>query len=121
MMNWQGIVLITTIVIMMALVFVITRFLASSPHGLYSSFIRGYFRGNERLKKWISEYNVYYWSLLLNICLIVTILALCGSLSQMKFLSRPELALAVSIPLWYSIYRCTLWYQKKIEFASKVK
>lgn len=115
MINWQGITLIVTIVVMMALVFSITRFLSSSPYGLYSSVIKGYFRGNESRREWISEYNIYYWSFLLNICLIVTILALCGSLSQMKFLDRPEVALVVSPLLWYSIYRCHLWYQKKIK------
>jgi len=114
MINWQGVTLIITIVVMMALVFQITRFLSSSPHGLYSSAIKAYFRGNEKYKGWINEYNIYYWSLLLNLCLIVTILALCGSLSQMKFLNRPELALIVSVPLWYSIYRCTMWYQHKL-------
>lgn len=113
MMDWQGITLIITIVVMMALVFSITRFLSSARYGLYSSIIKAYFRGNETRKAWISDYNIYYWSLLLNVCLIITILALCGSLSQMKFLSRPELALAVSVPLWYSIYRCTLWYHKR--------
>ncbi len=115
MINWQGVTLIVTIIVMMALVFSITRFLSSSPYGLYSSVIKGYFRGNEKRREWINEYNIYYWSFLLNLCLIVTILALCGSLSQMKFLSRPELALIVSVPLWYSIYRCTLWYHKKIK------
>lgn len=115
MINWQGITLIVTIAVMMALVFSITRFLSSSPYGLYSSVIKGYFRGNEHRREWINEYNIYYWSFLLNLCLIVTILALCGSLSQMKFLNRPELALIVSPPLWYSIYRCTIWYQRKMK------
>ena len=115
MITWQGVALIITIVVMMALVFSITRFLTTAQYGLYSSVIKGYFRGNEVRRNWINEYGIYYWSLLLNVCLIVTILALCGSLSQMKFLSRPELALIVSVPLWYSIYRCIVWYQKKIK------
>lgn len=114
MITWQGVTLIITIVVMMALVFSITRFLASARYGLYSSIIKGYLRGNEMRKAWVNDYNIYYWSLLLNLCLITTILALCGSLSQMKFLSRPELALIVSVPLWYSIYRCTKWYHKKL-------
>lgn len=115
MINWQGVTLIITIVVMMALVFSITRFLTTARYGLYSSVIKGYFRGNELRRAWINEYNIYYWSFLLNICLIVTILALCGSVGEMKFLNRPELALIVSVPLWYSIYRCTVWYQKKIK------
>lgn len=114
MMNWQGSMLIATIIIMMALVFAITRFLSSSPRGLYSTFIRAYFRSNLKCREWIKDYNVYYWSFILNLCLIVTILALAGSLSAMRFLNRPELALIVSVPLWYSIYRCTIWYQKKL-------
>lgn len=114
MINWQGVTLIITIVVMMALVFSITRFLRTAQYGLYSSVIKGYFRGNEKRRNWIVEYNVYYWSFLLNVCLIVTILALCGSLSQMRFFHRPELALIVSVPLWYSIYRVIMWYQNKI-------
>lgn len=114
MINWQGSMLITTIIVMMALVFVITRFLASSPRGLYSTFVKAYFRSNMKCREWVIEYNVYYWSFVFNICLIIMILALAGSLSQMRFLSRPELALIVSVPLWYSIYRCTIWYQNKI-------
>lgn len=115
MINWQGVTLFITIVIMMALVFYITRFLSSSPYGLYSSVIKGYFRGNEIRRAWINEYSVYYWSLLLNVCLIITILALCGSLSQMKFLNRPEIALIVSPFLWYSIYKRTKWYHNNIK------
>lgn len=115
MITWQGVTLIITIVVMMALVFSITRFLSTARYGLYSSIIKGFLRGNEVRRAWVNDYNIYYWSLLLNVCLITTILALCGSLSQMKFLSRPELALFVSVPLWYSIYRCTIWYQKKIK------
>lgn len=114
MINWQGITLFITIVVMMALVFSITRFLSTSPYGLYSSVIKGYLRGNEKRREWINEYNVYYWSFLLNVCLIVTILALCGSFSQMKFFNRPALALVVSPFLWFSIYKCTLWYHKKL-------
>lgn len=114
MITWQGITLIITIAVMMGLVFSITRFLSSSPHGLYSSVIKAYFRGNEKYRKWINDYNVYYWSLLANVCLIITILTLCGSLGQMRFLSRPELALIVAPVLWYSFYRCTIWYQRKL-------
>lgn len=115
MIDWQGITLIITIVVMMALVFSITRFLASSPVRLYAAAINGFVRGNEKCKHWIKEYNVYYWSFLANICLIITILALCGSLSQMRFLSRPELALIVSPILWYSFYKCTIWYHNKLK------
>lgn len=114
MINWQGTTLIITIIVMMALVFYITRFISTARYGLYSSIIKGYIRGNIERREWINEYSVYYWSFLLNICLIITILALCGSVGEMKFLNRPELALIVSVPLWYSIFRCIVWYQNKL-------
>lgn len=114
MINWQGSVLITTIIVMMVLVFVITRFISSSPKSIYYTLVNGYIRGNLECKRWVKEYNVYYWSLIFNVCLIIMILSLAGSLSQMKFLSRPEWALLISPPLWFSLYKCIIWYHKNI-------
>jgi len=117
-MKIEATLLLTTIGIMMALVFIVTRFISSAEYGLWGSFIKGYIRGNRHRKEWVKEYNIYYWSLLFNVSLIVTILTLCGAVGEMKFLNRPFLALVVSPILWYSLLRCMLYYIKKLKLQS---
>lgn len=115
-MKLEAVLLLTTIAFMMGVVFFVTRFISSAPYGLWSSFIKGYFRGNEIRREWMKEYNIYYWSLLFNVSLIATILTLCGAVGQLEFLNRPFLALVISPILWYSLLRCMIYYQKKLNF-----
>lgn len=116
-MKLEATLLLTTIAIMMALVFIVTRFISSAQYGLWASFIKGYFRGSEHRKEWVKEYNIYYWSLLFNISLIATILTLCGAVGRLDFLNRPFLALVVSPILWYSLLRCMMYYIKKLKIS----
>lgn len=117
-MKIEAILLLTTIAFMMGLVFTVTRFISSARYGLWASFIKGYFRGNENRREWVKEYNIYYWSLLFNISLIATILTLCGAVGQLEFLNRPFLALVVSPILWYSLLRCMMYYVKSLKLHS---
>ena len=114
-MSFISILLLITIVIMFMLIYRIASFIGDTKVGLWHAFVNGYIRGEKKYRNWISEFNIYYWSLLVLIALIITALGLLGSYSTNRIFSRPEIAIIVSPMLWLGLYKSHVYYQNKIK------
>lgn len=103
---------------MMALAFVITRFVSAvrfNEKGLWHIIVRAYAWNDYRYREWIRENRVYLWSPLLLVTLCATILGLIGSFSHNTMFDRPEWMLIVSFPMWFFIYKSYQWFTNKLK------
>lgn len=103
---------------MMALAFVVTRFIAEVKYndkGLWHIIVRAYAWRDCRYREWIRDNRVYLWSPLLLVTLCATILGLIGSFSHSTMFDRPEWVLVISLPMWFSIYKTYQWFINKLK------
>jgi len=100
---------------MFALIFIVAKFIGETKVGLWHAFVNGYIRNEIKYRVWIREYNVYYWSLLVLVTLIITALMMLVSFSSNRIFNRPEIVVAISPFMWLAIYKCFVYYQNKMK------
>lgn len=120
-MSFLSTCLLCSIALMMTLVYVVANFISTANAsryeggkvGLWHAWVNGVFRGNNYYKGWIKDYNVYYWSVLVLLCLITMTLGMLSSFSHSTVFNRPEIVVVVSPIFWFSLVKCIQWYIKK--------
>lgn len=108
----------TLILLMMGIVFLATRFVASARldgKNIYYITVNAVFRGNKQYQEWIKHNSVYLWCILLIASLCVTVLCLIPEFIQHRVFNKPKVSLIVSVPLWLAIYKTYLWFFKKLD------
>ena len=98
---------------MFAVIFIIAKFISETKIGLWHAFVNGYLRNQIKYKIWISRFNIYYWSLLVLVTLIIITLMMLISFSSNKIFNRPEVVVFLSPFLWFGLYKCFFYYQNK--------
>lgn len=112
-MSLLAIFLLTTIGCMFAVIFIIAKFIGETKIGLWHAFVNGYLRNQVKYKVWINQFNIYYWSLLVLVTLIIIALMMLISFSSNKIFDRPEVVIFLSPFLWFGLYKCFQYYHTK--------
>lgn len=120
-MSFLSTCLLLSIALMMALVYIVANFISTANAakqegykvGLWHAWVNGVVRRNHYYRGWIREYNVYYWSVGVLLCLIVMTLGMLSSFSHSTVFNRPELVIVVSPIFWFCLAKCMQWYIKK--------
>lgn len=116
-MTFEQFIGFALISLMMGIVFLATQFVASAENngkGLWYNTMRAVYWGDYKYREWLKNNTVYWWCVLLIICLCITIIGLIPPFREGKIYLRPFITLVVSIPLWISIFYTYKWFFKKI-------
>lgn len=116
-MSFEQLIGLCLIILMMGIVLLATRFVSSAVYndkGLWHITIRAIFWDDQKYKFWLKNNLVYWWCVLLIVCLCVVIMALIPPFRQGHVYVRPIISLLVSIPLWTSIFYTYKWFFKRV-------
>lgn len=87
-----GLILILALIIQ---AFLAMAFISSSHVSIYHAVVRGFLRGDKRLRKWVIINHGYVWSALLIPVIITAVLSLVNEYSHNRFLKMPNIMIYV--------------------------